>query len=69
MICFHQLVDLKAELYRKQEQFKREKLGQDSADASFKAKSTTNKVQLEFRRKVLLWRRLISYSWLFISEA
>ncbi|XP_017271192.1 coiled-coil domain-containing protein 174 [Kryptolebias marmoratus] len=37
------LVDLKAELYRKQEQFKREKLGQEAADAGLKAKSTTNK--------------------------
>uniref|UniRef100_A0A1A7XRX3 Coiled-coil domain containing 174 n=1 Tax=Iconisemion striatum TaxID=60296 RepID=A0A1A7XRX3_9TELE len=37
------LVDLKAELYRKQEQFKREKLGQESSDAGHRAKSTTNK--------------------------
>lgn len=28
-----QLVDLKAELYRKQEQFKKEKLGQENAGA------------------------------------
>lgn len=42
MICFFQLVDLKAELYRKQEQFKREKLGQETADDRLKAKSTTN---------------------------
>ncbi|CAG5981624.1 unnamed protein product [Menidia menidia] len=34
------LVDLKAELYRKQEQFKREKLGQENVDGGFKAKST-----------------------------
>uniref|UniRef100_A0A8C6LTY1 Coiled-coil domain containing 174 n=1 Tax=Nothobranchius furzeri TaxID=105023 RepID=A0A8C6LTY1_NOTFU len=37
------LVDLKAELYRKQEQFKREKLGQESSDAGHRAKSTANK--------------------------
>lgn len=32
-------MDLKAELYRKQEQFKQEKLGQESAGAGFKSKS------------------------------
>uniref|UniRef100_A0A3Q2DRB5 Coiled-coil domain containing 174 n=1 Tax=Cyprinodon variegatus TaxID=28743 RepID=A0A3Q2DRB5_CYPVA len=32
------LVDLKAELYRKQEQFKREKLGQENAEAGLKTK-------------------------------
>ncbi|XP_037535494.1 coiled-coil domain-containing protein 174 [Nematolebias whitei] len=37
------LVDLKAELYRKQEQFKREKLGQETADDRLKAKSTNKK--------------------------
>ncbi|XP_041836278.1 coiled-coil domain-containing protein 174 [Melanotaenia boesemani] len=37
------LVDLKAELYRKQEQFKREKLGQENSDAGLKAKSTVKK--------------------------
>lgn len=33
-----QLVDLKAELYRKQEQFKKDKLGQDSAYTGLKSK-------------------------------
>uniref|UniRef100_A0A3Q0SZG4 Coiled-coil domain containing 174 n=1 Tax=Amphilophus citrinellus TaxID=61819 RepID=A0A3Q0SZG4_AMPCI len=37
------LVDLKAELYRKQEQFKREKLGQEISGAGFKAKSKDKK--------------------------
>ncbi|RVE73235.1 hypothetical protein OJAV_G00048740 [Oryzias javanicus] len=37
------LVDLKAELYRKQEQFKREKLGQEDARAGPKPKSTVKK--------------------------
>ncbi|KAM4588257.1 coiled-coil domain-containing protein 174 [Odontesthes bonariensis] len=37
------LVDLKAELYRKQEQFKREKLGQENADGGLKAKVTAKK--------------------------
>lgn len=37
--CFSQLVDLKAELYRKQEQFKQEKLGQENSGAGFKLKS------------------------------
>ena len=44
MLCFLQLVDLKAELYRKQEQFKQEKLGQDSTGAGSKSKSNV-KVQ------------------------
>lgn len=46
---FLQLVDLKAELYRKQEQFKQEKLGQESAGAGFTSKS---KVKVEY---VLFW--------------
>ncbi|XP_040014381.1 coiled-coil domain-containing protein 174 [Xiphias gladius] len=37
------LVDLKAELYRKQEQFKQEKLGQENAGAEFKSKSKVKK--------------------------
>lgn len=40
-VCFlfrSQLVDLKAELYRKQEQFKKDKLGQGSAASGLKAK-------------------------------
>ncbi|XP_062256639.1 coiled-coil domain-containing protein 174 isoform X2 [Platichthys flesus] len=37
------LVDLKAELYRKQEQFKQEKLGQDNTGAGSKAKSNVKK--------------------------
>ncbi|KAK2862200.1 hypothetical protein Q5P01_001733 [Channa striata] len=37
------LVDLKAELYRKQEQFKQQKLGQESAGAGFKSKSKLKK--------------------------
>ncbi|GLD64400.1 coiled-coil domain-containing protein 174 [Lates japonicus] len=37
------LVDLKAELYRKQEQFKQEKLGQENAGAGFKPKSKVKK--------------------------
>lgn len=37
------LVDLKAELYRKQEQFKQEKLGQESAGAGFTSKSKVKK--------------------------
>ncbi|XP_071351545.1 coiled-coil domain-containing protein 174 [Trachinotus anak] len=37
------LVDLKAELYRKQEQFKQEKLQQESAGAGFKSKSKVKK--------------------------
>ncbi|XP_047439041.1 coiled-coil domain-containing protein 174 [Mugil cephalus] len=37
------LVDLKAELYRKQEQFKREKLGQESTGAGFKSKPIVKK--------------------------
>ncbi|XP_072238363.1 coiled-coil domain-containing protein 174 [Leuresthes tenuis] len=37
------LVDLKAELYRKQEQFKREKLGQENVDGGLKAKVTVKK--------------------------
>ncbi|XP_005799959.1 coiled-coil domain-containing protein 174 [Xiphophorus maculatus] len=37
------LVDLKAELYRKQEQFKREKLGQENAEAGLKTKVTSKK--------------------------
>lgn len=37
------LVDLKAELYRKQEQFKREKIGQENAEAGLKTKVTSKK--------------------------
>uniref|UniRef100_I3KS79 Coiled-coil domain containing 174 n=1 Tax=Oreochromis niloticus TaxID=8128 RepID=I3KS79_ORENI len=37
------LVDLKAELYRKQEQFKREKLGQETSGAGVKEKSKDKK--------------------------
>ncbi|XP_029907075.1 coiled-coil domain-containing protein 174 isoform X1 [Myripristis murdjan] len=37
------LVDLKAELYRKQEQFKQEKLGQENSGAAFKLKSKDKK--------------------------
>ncbi|XP_008292592.1 coiled-coil domain-containing protein 174 isoform X2 [Stegastes partitus] len=37
------LVDLKAELYRKQEQFKQQKLGQETTGAGFKAKPTVKK--------------------------
>ncbi|XP_015244880.1 PREDICTED: coiled-coil domain-containing protein 174 [Cyprinodon variegatus] len=37
------LVDLKAELYRKQEQFKREKLGQENAEAGLKTKLNSKK--------------------------
>lgn len=37
------LVDLKAELYRKQEQFKREKIGQENAEAGLKTKDTSKK--------------------------
>uniref|UniRef100_UPI0037E765CF coiled-coil domain-containing protein 174 isoform X1 n=1 Tax=Semicossyphus pulcher TaxID=241346 RepID=UPI0037E765CF len=37
------LVDLKAELYRKQEQFKQDKLGQESSGAGFTAKSKVKK--------------------------
>nr|XP_020463434.1 coiled-coil domain-containing protein 174 [Monopterus albus] len=37
------LVDLKAELYRKQEQFKQEKLGQENASAGLKSKSKVKK--------------------------
>ncbi|XP_022046774.1 coiled-coil domain-containing protein 174 isoform X2 [Acanthochromis polyacanthus] len=37
------LVDLKAELYRKQEQFKQQKLGQETTGAGFKTKSTVKK--------------------------
>ncbi|XP_027859443.1 coiled-coil domain-containing protein 174 [Xiphophorus couchianus] len=37
------LVDLKAELYRKQEQFRREKLGQENAEAGLKTKVTSKK--------------------------
>lgn len=40
-VCFlfrSQLVDLKAELYRKQEQFKKEKLGQESTGSISKPK-------------------------------
>ncbi|XP_060925831.1 coiled-coil domain-containing protein 174 isoform X2 [Limanda limanda] len=37
------LVDLKAELYRKQEQFKHDKLGQDHAGAGSKSKSNVKK--------------------------
>ncbi|KAF3689793.1 Coiled-coil domain-containing protein 174 [Channa argus] len=37
------LVDLKAELYRKQEQFKQQKLGQENAEAGFKSKSKLKK--------------------------
>ncbi|XP_031612976.1 coiled-coil domain-containing protein 174 [Oreochromis aureus] len=37
------LVDLKAELYRKQEQFKREKLGQETSGAGVKGKSKDKK--------------------------
>ncbi|KAM9813469.1 coiled-coil domain-containing protein 174 [Neosynchiropus ocellatus] len=37
------LVDLKAELYRKQEQFKQDRLGQQNADTTFKAKSKIKK--------------------------
>ncbi|MED6262222.1 hypothetical protein ATANTOWER_016363 [Ataeniobius toweri] len=37
------LVDLKAELFRKQEQFKREKLGQENAEAGLKAKFPSKK--------------------------
>lgn len=40
-------MDLKAELYRKQEQFKRQKLGQETSGAGFKAKSK-DKVQHEW---------------------
>lgn len=36
--CFFQLVDLKAELYRKQEQFKHDKLGQENAGAGLTSK-------------------------------
>ncbi|XP_026202384.1 coiled-coil domain-containing protein 174 [Anabas testudineus] len=37
------LVDLKAELYRKQEQFKQEKLGQENAGAGLKSKAKVKK--------------------------
>ncbi|KAK5612058.1 hypothetical protein CRENBAI_000723 [Crenichthys baileyi] len=37
------LVDLKAELFRKQEQFKREKLGQENAEAGLKTKFPSKK--------------------------
>lgn len=36
-------MDLKAELYRKQEQFKREKIGQENAEAGLKTKVTSKK--------------------------
>lgn len=39
MYSFSQLVDLKAELYRKQEQFKQEKLGHENGGAGFTSKS------------------------------
>ena len=49
MFCFLQLVDLKAELYRKQEQFKQEKLGQENAGGVLKSKS---KVKVQY---LLFW--------------
>lgn len=50
MCCFLQLVDLKAELYRKQEQFKKDKLGHENAGAAgFTSKS---KVKVQY---VLFW--------------
>lgn len=42
-----QLVDLKAELYRKQEQFKREKIGQENAESGHKTK-VTSKVKVKY---------------------
>lgn len=43
-----QLVDLKAELYRKQEQFKKEKLGQENVGAGsvLKAKEKVHEIRL-----------------------
>ncbi|CAB1457331.1 unnamed protein product [Pleuronectes platessa] len=47
------LVDLKAELYRKQEQFKQEKLGQDNTGAGSKSKSNVKKPNLDEEQKTL----------------
>lgn len=47
-------MDLKAELYRKQEQFKRQKLGQETSGAGFKAKSK-DKVQHEWFLNVFFY--------------
>lgn len=50
-----QLVDLKAELYRKQEQFKQDKLGRENAGAGFTSKSHQKvKVQFVAFRKIFL---------------
>lgn len=51
-----QLVDLKAELYRKQEQFKKEKLGQESATSSLKPKDRVSWVSFRLEVYWPCWR-------------
>lgn len=66
-ICFFffhlQLVDLKAELYRKQEQFKKEKLGQENAGAGsiLKPKDKVHEILFSVMKCFVRFHPVIAY--------